>query len=256
MSNPKMFMRGYCPLVEEFHIRNIVGCLEKKQYIFGDIITLTGSPQVVTLASMTGCLVEAVPLDKTGIPNYLVLAQKIDAAPVLGTMVTGQTATQFSLVGDIGGVYHVVIMATGPNKPSRKHTQTTKWANDYCPYCRAAGFKGVVGSIFKDMACFSFKVLTSGVAETVKFVTSTDTTGKHLGATADLDLFYETGQELQSRVTMMADNQYQIVLTKCTEVGGAVVNSPYPSVIDKDGFILNGDASQEYDVLILGQIQF
>jgi hypothetical protein len=232
--------------------------LERKQYIFGGIISSLTNPQTITLSSLTGGLISNVPVDpRTGFPSYLVLAQKVNAAAVNKSFIGSVGTQSFALNGDTGGKYHLVIMATNPDSPKSKHLQTRKWAQDYCPYCKAAGFKGIVGSFLKDLACFSFKVTTGGGGTaTVKFLTSTDTTGKHAGINAGLDFYYETGQELPSRVTMMADASYQIIITKSTEAGGAVTVVPYPSVIAKDGFMLNGDASQEYDVLILGQIQF
>ena len=255
---PNYLMRGYCPLIEEFHIRNILGCLEKKQYIFGGIISPLTNPQTITLSSLTGGLITNVPIDpKTGFPSYLILVQKTKTAAVNNTFIYPVGNQSFVLNGDTGATYHVVIMATNPDQPPSKHLQTTKWAQDYCPYCKSVGFKGIVGSFLKDLACFSFKVTTGGGGTaTVKFATSTDTTGKHAGNVSTSDFYYETGQQLPSMVTMMADASYQIIITKSTEGGAPVVVVPYPSVIDKDGFMLNGDASQEYDVLVLGQIQF
>lgn len=254
---PEYFMRGYCPLIEEFHIRNIVGCLERKQWVFGDIVTLSGKDYAdLTLSSLSGGFITHVPINpRTGLPNYLVLAQVVEVTGVCS--ISNQTEEMFRLNGTAGNTYHVVVMTTEPSQPSRRVHSQRKWASDYCPYCKSQGFKGVVGSVLKDLACFSFKVfLRGGASMPVKFATVTDTTGKHVGVNAGLDFYYETGQELPNRVTMMADNQYQIIITKCDETGGAVINPPFPSSIAKDGFTLNGDVDEEYDVLILGQIQF
>ncbi len=257
---PNYLMRGYCPLIEEFHIRNIIGCVEKKQWIFGDTFLMAAASRAVTLSEMTGGLITAASTivnRSNGVsePDIKVLVQAIGNSlerPYIDT----KTTAGFTLRGDTGKYVHVVVMVNAPLVPHNK-VSTSKWAQDYCPYCRAAGFKGIVGSTLKDIAMFGFKATTSGAGTVaVKFRTSTDTTGKHTGLTT-LDYFYETGTQLPFTVNQMVSTDYQVILTK-QDLAAYVAPTQYPYITlqDKDGFTITGDASQEYDVLVLGQIQY
>jgi hypothetical protein len=255
----RLFASEYCSLVEEFHIRNVVGCLEQKLWMFGDrvMIPLLASTLNVTISSMTAGWITNLPTDpRTGFPQYLVLAQKRNAAPSNFTFVDNKTTTQFRLNGDAGAYYDLVVMSWGAVQPSRRHLDSGgKWAEDYCPFCKAAGFKGIVGAVLGDVATFAFKHTLVAAADVITFERKTDTTGKHIGSLATEVTYYETGTEYPSRVTSMEDTDYNIIITKSTDLGGAVVLPPWPSAITTHGFTLNGDITEEYDVLILGQIQ-
>ena len=239
----------YCPVVEEFHIKNILGCLQKKQWLISGPTTITvGQTKTVTFDDLTGGLL-------IDIPTFEVVVQKINVAPVNWTYITSKSSTGFVVNGDNGATYHTVVFGTGPTKPFSLK-QNPKWAKDYCPYCDKLKYNGVVGSIFKDNVAFSFKWILSGTSQIIDFKTGTDTTGKHVGVIAGVDDYFETGQQYPNLVTMMANTDYEIIITKTTDAGGAVVLPPWPSAITKIGFTLNGDNAQEYDILIVGQIQF
>ncbi len=257
---PNYFMRGYCPLIEEFHIRNIIGCVEKKQWIFGDTFLMAAASRAVTLSEMTGGLITAASTKvnrSNGVsePDFKVLVQAIGNSlerPYIDT----KTTAGFTLRGDTGKSVHVVVMVNAPLVPHRK-VSTSKWAQDYCPYCRAAGFKGIVGSTFKDVAMFGFKVInTPGGFGRLQFATVTDTTGKHTGLST-MDYFYETGTQLPYYVNQMVSSDYQVIVTK-QDLAAYVAPTQYPYIDGQrsDGFILYGDANQEYDILVLGQIQY
>jgi hypothetical protein len=240
---------SYCPVVEEFHIKNIMGCLQKKQWMLSGQTTITvGQTKAVTFDTLTGGLL-------IDIPSFEVVAQKVNVAPVNWTYVTDKASTGFVVNGDNGGLYHTVVFGTGPVKPFALK-QNPKWAKDYCAYCDKLKYNGVVGSIFKDNVAFSFKWILSGASQVIDFKTGTDTTGRHVGAVVGVDNYFETGQQDHNLVTMMANTDYEVIITKSTDAGGLVVNPPWASALTKIGFTLNGDSGQEYDILIVGQIQF
>lgn len=255
----RLFASEYCSLVEEFHIRNVVGCLEKKLWVFGDRVQIPAmaSTLVVTINSMTGGWITDLPTDpRTGYPQYLVLAQKRNAAAANFTFVDAKTTTQFRLNGDALAYYDLVVMSWGATKPSRRHLDSGgKWAKDYCPFCERADFRGIVGAVLRDQAVFAFKHTLSGTSDALTFAADTKTTGKHVGSLVTEVTWFETGTDYPARVTSMLDTEYNIIITKSTDLGGAVTVPAYPSAITKYGFTLTGDNNEEYDILILGQIQ-
>jgi hypothetical protein len=231
--------------MEEFHIRNVIGCCERRQFMFGDRVTIPAgiTTLAVTLSGLTGALVEKV-------DHFQVLAQKLNAIPVNLTYLTSKTTRGFTLNGDAGADYSIIVLATLPTNPLAH----PKWAKDYCPYCKNLDFKGIVGSTLRDIVVFDGTATTGGGGTVAaKFATMTRTTAALHGMVAGNKT---SGTLKNPLVTMMAGTDYQICLTKTTEAGGVVTNPPYPSAIAKDGFTINGDATQDYDVLILGQIQF
>lgn len=234
----RIWKRSYisCPIMEEFHIQNILGSCEQRQWIFGGRVNIPALSysKAVTLSSLTGGIVETV-------NHFHVLAQKLNAAPVNNTFVTSKTTTGFTLNGDQNSDFSVIVLANIPLNPKA----TPKWAKNYCPYCKNMGFNAIHGSSLKDIVCFS-GLASTGVGGTVAvtFPTLTATSGA-----AGTD----RGSQKASLVTMMNDADYQIIVTKLTT---AVTAPPYPSSLTVDGFTLNGDASKDYEILILGQIRF
>jgi len=234
----RIINRSYlsCPLIEEIHIQNVLGGCEKRQWLFGGRVSIGAGvyTKAVTFTSLTGGLV-------TVVDHSQIFAQKLNAAPVNKTFVTSKTGSGFTLNGDPGALYSILVLATLPTYPRA----TPKWAKDYCPYCKNLGFDAVIGSSLKDIAAFSGIATTSvGGTVAVAFPTLTATSGA-----AGVD----RGSQKASLVTMMYDNEYQIILTP---LDTAVTSAPYPSSITVDGFTLNGDASKSYDIFILGQIRF
>lgn len=231
----RIWKRSYisCPLMEEFHIRNILGSCEKRQWIFGGRVTTVTDTKAVTFTSLTGGIVENV-------TDSLIFAQKLNHAPSNKTFITSKTASGFTLNGDGASDYSIIVIATLPLHPKA----TPKWAKDYCPYCKNMGFKGIHGSSLKDLVCFSGSASTgAGGTVAVTFKDLTETSGS-----AD-----QKGTQKKNLVTMMYDNEYQVALIQRDD---AVTAPPYPSAITVDGFTLNGDASKGFDILILGQIRF
>jgi hypothetical protein len=247
--------KAECPLIEEFHIKNIVGCVKRKQWIVGTRITkaqMTGSSSAQTYSHITGGQITTFDDDEAspwGWPAQI-LAQKIEdaaygaGAPRNKTYVSAKTTHGFTLNGD-ESQFSVVIFGTAAmgRKPQGK------WASDYCPYCKSQGFHGIIGSTLKDQVCFAFKhTLTGSGVNVISFATDT-TPYKVLGLPRGL-------YNPPSFVTQMADNQYQIIITKTTVAGGAVVVIPQPSLVTPTGFTLTGTQNQQYDILILGSILY
>ena len=234
-TNETMF-KNVCPLVEEFHIRNILGALERKQWVFGGRVTTPGGAAYVsaTLLALSSGIIPRV-------DHYQALVQKLNAAPNEESFIDTKVSTGFRVVGDVSSTYSVIVLGAEPVTPKSQR----KWAKDYCPFCKSQGFDGIVGSTLSDLVLFTFRHLQVGSADVVKFaseVTMRNLTGEPRG---------QLGGPL---VTVMVDNTYQIAITKSSS--GAIVNKPYPSSLAKDGFTLNGDANKTYDVLILGQILY
>jgi hypothetical protein len=207
---------------------------------------MASDSKALTYTALTGGLFDTV-------DHAQVLAQKLEVAPTNNTRISSKTSAGFTLNGDSGS-YSVAIMATLPNRP----LATPKWAKDYCPYCKNLGFNAIVGSVLKDVAILTgvYKCVGGSVVVTFPNLSATNS-----GATTAPYQAYpsgtkERGGQKESLVTMMYDDQYQIILSKSTEAGAAVTVPPYPSSIGVGGFTLNGDADEFYDILVVGQINF
>jgi len=236
-----------CPLMEEFHIRNVIGCCERKQFMFGGRSTITDlatCSKAITFASLTGSLI-------TSVDHSQILIQTLNSAPINKTYVDNKTSKGFTIYGDALCEFSIIVLATLPVHP----VSQPKWAKDYCPYCKNLDFKGIVGSTLRDIVAFTMTGATTGQSGSlaVKFGTLTKQTGVTHGMITE---YYTTGTLRDPLVTMMENDDYQIAIFKTTEAGGVVTVPPYPSAIKKDGFTLNGDAAQHYDMLIFGQIGF
>ena len=227
----RLTKRSYesCPLIEEFHIRNILGGCEKRQWLIGGRVTMPrdASHLSVTLDSLTGGIIKNV-------DHFQVLSQKL-GAPTNESYVSFKDSTRFTLEGDASGVYSVVVLATLPLWPRA----TSKWAKDYCPYCKTLGFNTILGSSLKDIGIFAGRAQTGAV----DFPTLTKTTG---------DMGEEQGSQRKTLITMMHDDQYQIILSPAA----APTILPYPDVVTQDGFTIVGDRDAWFDVLVMGQINF
>lgn len=215
--------------------------------MFGYTVTTSKPLEVLTFADMTGGMIE-------NLGEYECLVQKVGAANVIEPQVA-KTSTGITLAADNGGTYHLVFFGFNPTKPHRRHSGFGKWAWDYCPSCKAMKYKAIVGSIFQDIATFAFKVTTDGAGlATVLFRNAMDSTGAYVGL-GETEL-YETGQQKPYLVSQMANANYHLAVTKSHPIAGAVVVSPWVDLVTKAGFRLHGDASVQYDVLVLGQIQY
>jgi hypothetical protein len=231
MFTNELLFKSQCPLIEEFHVKNVIGALERKQWIFGGRVTLSGASQALTYLTLSSGIIERL-------DHAQILAQKHSAVPTNPTYVDTKTSSGFTLYGDNGATYSIVILGTEPHKPRSQR----KWASDYCPFCKSQGFKGVAGGTLKDVAAFSFQWTLSSAGDTIAFndIKTQNIIGRPRGQLDD------------SLIHTMADNQYQIIVTKTS--AGAVVVPPYPEDVGTNNFTLQGEAGETYDVLILGQI--
>jgi len=235
MFTNEMLYKNACPLVEEFHIRNIMGALERKQWVIGATVTLTAAGvYAADFSTITGGLIDRF-------DHYQVLAQEINAAPVGWTFADTKTTTSFIVRGDINTTACLIVLGVEPLHPR----STKKWAKDYCPFCKSQDFKAVVGSIFKDTVLLGF--MHTQVAGTDTVVFADEVTMKNL--TGDFH-----GQMGGPLVTQMADAAYQIIVTKSS--AGAVNTKPYVSARTKVGFDLTAEVGETYDVFVLGQITY
>lgn len=237
---------GYCPLVEDFHIQNVIGGREKRQIIFGANVTATAvdGTKDLTLSGLTGGLI-------THVDHYQVLVQGLQAPtliPRVKTKIADTDPQGFTIIGDAGNVnpqyYSVIVFATLPSSPKA----TSKWAKDYCPGCKNLDFWAIIGSIYKDVALFNFRVQRLTVDLDVKFRTHTVFTEDY---TTDLYISGEKGSSHSPLVSLMAGTDYQVIVTPSDS--GA---STYPAVtsVARDGFTLGGDNNEYYNILVLGQV--
>jgi hypothetical protein len=244
MVDIRRLFKEYCPLIEEFNVRNIMGAYEQKEWMFSYRHTLAGLTDDITLSTITGGLIQKL-------DHYYVLATKLNALPVNKTFVYPKTTTQFTLNGDDAGVYSIIVVGSGlpeqgasPNiVPAVQKGLTGRWAKDYCPYCKAFNIKALIGGVLADVVAFSFQWTTDNIADVIDFRTATKVT----------DAYNTAGQGKEYLVSQMYDTDYGIAITK-NDAGAATVI--YPSAITKAGFTLNGENAKAYDVLIVGQIQY
>jgi hypothetical protein len=228
---------GYCPLVEDFHIKNVLGGRERRQLIFGYTHTLVAGADAITLSTMTGGLI-------TQADYYQVLVTADQVYASARPRIASKTATQISLTGEAAGVYDLIVFVTLPTKPQA----TPKWAKDYCPGCKDLDFWGLVGSITKDTALIHSRVQLGG-AGTLAFVFSTHTA--IYGDTAtDLYTTGEKGSLHSPLVANMANDDYQVIVSGDSESTAM----PYVSSKTAQGFTITGDASDYFNVFVLGQI--
>lgn len=241
MFNNELRFSGQCPIIEEFHIRNIVAGLERKEWTMGGRVTLDGTGQYsVSFLTFSGGVIQ-------NMTSYFVLAQKLDVAPTEETYVFSKSADGFVVKGDASSLNSIIVVGVEPTR--KPPLSQKKWAKDYCPYCKSQNISAIVGATVKDQALFGFKALTGG-GGTISVL--------FRDVTRFVNLFgLPAGQQDDPLITAMSDASYQISITKSTIPGGApVIVPPYASSITKEGFILTGDASSYYDVLILGQILY
>lgn len=241
-----------CPIIEEFHIQNVLGSCEKRQWVIGARVSLTGLSKDLTYTTLTGGLWDSI-------DHAQVMVQKLNAAETLEPYLTSKSSSGFTINADIGD-YSVVVLATLPNRP----LSNSKWAKDYCPYCKNLGFNAILGSSLKDVAVFAGVVYCAGGSIAIKFSDFTATNAPQIGSASpytgcnypETANYKEQGSQKPSLVTMMEDDQYQIIITKSNDDYAAVSTPPYPSSIGVGGFTLNGDSNKYYDVLIMGQVNF
>lgn len=237
----------YCPIVDEFHVRNVLGCREKKVWMFGDIVTSAAGlvTKSVTLSSISSGVI-------TSLRSYVVQVQKMSAAPVNDDFVYSKTSSGFTLSCDPASDYSVMVMGTENNSYATAPyfeprwiqegggKKSGKWAKDYCPGCKQLDFWAICGSTSKDLATFSFCHQLSGAADAIVF--------------KDFRIGY--GQQ-RTPITQMQDDDYLIFITPAPSTGAAIGNDrPYPSAITETGFTLNGNAGSWYDVLIFGKVRY
>jgi hypothetical protein len=244
MVDVRRLFKEYCPVVEEFNVRNIMGGYEQKEWMFSYRHTLVGTTDDITLSTITGGFIQKL-------EHYHVLATKLNALPSNKTFINPKTTTQFTLNGDNAGLYSIIILGSeipyqGKSSsiaPVSFKGLTGKWAKDYCPYCKAFNVKTLVGGVLKDIVAFSFRWTTGSTADVIDFRTATKVTDANNSA----------GQGKPYLVSQMYDTDYGIAITK-NDSGAA--SAIYPSSLTKTGFTLNGENAKAYDVLIVGQIQY
>jgi hypothetical protein len=264
-----------CPLIDDFHVQNILGARERRELIFGSRVTITDgfTYKSLTLSALSGGWV-------TSVDHYEVLAQEVGVyntgtglvgdmvgTPTIVPYVINKTAIGFDLHGDTDAVMSVVIKATLPAHPR----SNAKDAWSYCPYCKFFGFKDIVGSVVRDATIFGGKATTSSGTVAVTFG-NVGTASAAILSKPTKTYFGQEGKDgteaigfqaqvgggslKKSLVTTMIDTQYQIIIqaSKYTP-GGGTTTYPYPTLITDSGFLLNGDTAYDYDVLILGQVK-
>jgi hypothetical protein len=275
MVDTRRLFKEYCPLVEEFNVRNILGGYEQKEWMFSsrqtipnDLVTVTWTKDL-TLSTLTGGLV-------TKLDHYEVLVQKLNFVPINIPFITNKTTEGFTLNGDscadwtnpfgAGADYSIVILGSqiprggdSPNiTPAQQRGLDGRWAMDYCPYCKAYKVKTLVGGVLKDVTAFSFLHTTGGqMAGSEPVVFRTDTHTEWLGTAPPLDTkSRDIGLSKQALITQMEDaTLYDIIITKHT-AAPEVAQVAWPSAITKTGFTLNGEAGKTYSILIIGQILY
>jgi len=243
MFNNELRFSGQCPLIEEFHIRNVIAGVERKQWAMGGRVTLSGGGTYsITFLTLSGGIIQ-------NMTSYHVLAQKLNVVPTEETYVSAKNAYGFTVVGDAASLNSVIVLGEEPTRKPALLSQK-KWAKDYCPYCKSQNISAIVGATVKDQVMFGFQATTGGGGNVaVAFRT----------VTKYINLFgLPAGQKDDPLITSMEDNTYQISITKAKVASGAeaVTIRPYASSITREGFTLNGDASKIYDVIILGQIKY
>lgn len=242
MINNQLNFSGQCPLIEEFHIKNVLAGVERKQWVFGGRVTLDGAGTLnVSFLTLSGGILQ-------NLTGYHVLAQKLNAVPTEETYVSAKNAYGITVRGDAASLNSVIVLGEEPTgKPAL--VSQKKWAKDYCPYCKSQNISAILGATVKDQVLFGFQA-TTGVGANVAVLFRT--------VTKYINLFgLPAGQKDDPLITSMADASYQISITKAAVGAGvAVVVPPYASSITREGFTLNGDASRTYDVLVLGQILY
>lgn len=238
-----MYKPVSCILIDKMGLADVVGCLDRKTWIIGSRQTIASGGQLaLTFSALTGGLIVSC-------ESYQVLAQKLNAASTNLTAISNKTAVGFTLNGDNGGLYSLIVMLRMPSRGG-----FPKWAKDYCPYCKDRKYNAIVGSILKDMTLFGFTARTGldGTAN-VLFKNVKAGSREKFGLEGGRK---ERGSGKEASVTQMYDTTYQICISKSTVTGGEVVVAPYPSNLTVTGFTLNGDAEQTYDVMIFGQIRY
>jgi hypothetical protein len=242
MVNNELNFSSQCPLIEEFHIKNIVAGVERKQWAMGGRVTLDGAGEyAVAFLVFSGGIIQ-------NMTSYHVLAQKLNAVPVEEAYVSAKTTAGFTIKGDAASLNSIIVLGEEPTRKPALLSQR-KWAKDYCPYCKSQNISAIVGATVKDQVMFGFQA-TTGAGGSVAVLFRT--------VMRYINLFgLPAGQHKDPLLTSMADATYQISITKAAVgTGAAVVIPPYASAINREGFTLNGDASKTYDVLILGQILY
>jgi len=238
-----------CPLLEDFHIRNILGSRERRQVIFGSTeycLTAGGGGTSgysdFTFDHLTGGLV-------TEVDHSLIFAQKWASAPINRTRISFKTSTGFRLVGDLSAGYDIIIVATLPTSPRA----TPKWAKDYCPGCKDMDFWGIVGSIYKDVGLVTSRVKL-GAGGTLAFTFKDHTAyWEPDGSETDLYLQGAKGSEKSPAVQRMVDSTFQAVLFP-SDTPFTVAPWTGTFATDGTGFTIIGDANEYLNVLCLGQI--
>ena len=237
-----MLQKG-CPALGERvkgMYRDVLGTLEPRQWVLGSNVTVSGTwgskgaYKDMTWEEMSGGLVKKF-------SSAVVLAQKLGSASTNKPRVDSIEETGFRLYGDLGETYSVVVLG----RESGRTRVGGKWAKDYCPYCNARGYRALVGGVYGGLTLFGFKHAQTNAADSISFrneVTMYGLRGEMSG-----------GAEGNILVREMEDADYQIIITKSS--AGAITSEPYPSAIGKTGFTLNGEAGEEYDVLVLGRVR-
>jgi len=109
-----------------------------------------------------------------------------------------------------------------------------RWVKDYCPFSRDQGFLSVIGDVAPGEQVFGFSYTMGSGTATVTFKTET-----------------------HGRVTQMKDLNYRVQLTKVTAASGASEGSEaYVRTQTETTFVLVGDNSQVYDVIVIGRINY
>ena len=244
-----------CPLLEDFHIRNILGSGERRQIIFGSTeYVLTPWPfgpgpafSQFTYSGLTGGLI-------TEVDHSLIFAQKWASAPVNRTRIAlknttvtdadGFTGQGFRLIGDLNAGYDIIVVATLPTSPRA----TPKWAKDYCPGCKNMDFWGIVGSIYKDVGLFTSRV-QNGAGGTFAYTFRDNAV---YGSAGDFYFPGDKGSEPSPAVHKMVDADYQVILFPSDTPPAA---APFTSAFSAEGFSIIGDVNEIFNVLIFGQIE-
>jgi hypothetical protein len=282
-----------CPLIDDFHVLNILGARERREIIFGTQIYMDGTHTYLaqTFAGLTGGLLShPTATTPTGpyvntysvgsVDHFQVLLQQVGTwagskipadvsdlsganLPTLIPYINNKTSTGFTVNADNHAVLDAIIKVTLPAHPRA----TPKDASSYCPYCKHYGFKDICGSLVRDATLFAGTIATGGTSATVTFakiraaVTHylTPSTRTLTGADGQASPAISIGGGSMKKyfVTEMVftdTSSYQIILMKSPYIQAVGANYPYPSAKAADGFTITGSNSS-YDVLILGQVK-
>ncbi len=107
MPTKKRWVKDYCPFAKDQGFMGVVGDVAPGETVFGFTVTLLASPTVLVLRTVTKGLVKQMKDTNYRVQVTKVLSGSIGA---VNPYVTTKTEDRFSLYGDVGSNYDVVVI--------------------------------------------------------------------------------------------------------------------------------------------------